>query len=170
LLVDFSSDGQVLEDLVDGNPDFHTLLATEAFQALVLEGAEGVDVDITVDFGRLVVTSQQVDAVRSDGLEGEEVHDTLNTVVATIDVVTEEEEVGGGVTHHDVLEGDDVLQEEEHIGEVTVDITKNTDGRLEVEVEVFLGEDVTRGGTNGEDQASKLGEIVVAMRSGSGAH
>jgi hypothetical protein len=162
LLVDFGSDGEILEDLVDGNPDFHTLFATEALQALVLEGAEGVDVNITVDFGRLVVASEQVDAVGGDGLEGEEVHDALDTVVATIDVVSEEEEVGGGVSHHDILEGDDVLQEEEHVSEVTVDITEDANWGGEVEVEIFLGEDVSGRGADGENQASELGKVVVA--------
>jgi len=69
LLVDFGGDGEVLEDFVDGDPDFHTLFAAEALQALVLEGGEGIHIDITIDFRRLVVASEKEDAVGGDGLE-----------------------------------------------------------------------------------------------------
>ena len=55
-----------------------------------------------------------------------------------------------------------MLKEEVHISKVAVDVTKDTNRTTKVEVQGFLGEDITGGGTDGQDEASELGEVLVA--------
>ena len=86
LLVDDGSDGQAVEAVGEGLPKLDVVSPL----ALIVETVDAVD------RGALVVTTENEEVLRVLDLVCEEQADSLQRLLATIDVVTEEEVVGLG--------------------------------------------------------------------------
>lgn len=106
LLVDNSGNGQTVEAVGKGLPELNVV----ATLALVVEAVDAVD------GGALVVAAEDEEVLGVLNLVGEEKADGLEGLLATVDVVAEEEVVGLG-------RETTVLEETEEIIVLAVDIT-----------------------------------------------
>jgi hypothetical protein len=106
LLVNDGRDGQAVEAVGEGLPQLDVVSAL----ALIVEAID------TVDGGTLVVTTQDEEVLGVLDLVGEKQTDGFERLLATVDVVTEEEVVG--------LRGESaVFEKAQEIVVLTVDIT-----------------------------------------------
>ncbi len=116
LLVDDAGDGQAVEGVGEGLPELDVVAAL----ALVEEAVDAVD------GGALVVSAENEEVLGELDLEGEDEADALEALLAAVDVVAEEEVVGG---RREAA----VLEEAEQIVVLAVDVAADLDGRLELE-------------------------------------
>lgn len=79
LVVDQGSEGEVVKEVGKILPDISVSIFTEAFVV------EAVDLS---DLTGLVVSSEDCDSLRVSDLEGDKKGDSLNRVVASVNVVT----------------------------------------------------------------------------------
>ena len=124
-------DGGQREEIEEFRELFPNIGVAVLTQALIVEAIPKVNrVSATLyyfdlhlsDLTALVVTAQNCDSVGEANLEGDEECDGLDTVVATIDVITHEQVVSvGRLTAN--------LEELTKVMELAVDITANSDGR-----------------------------------------
>ena len=116
LVVDDGAAGEAVEGVAEGLPK----LDREAAAALVVEAVDAVDA------GALVVAAEDKEVLGIlDFVGKEEAHD-LEGLLATVDVVAEEEVVGlGGEAA--------VLKQTEEVGVLSMDVTANFDGSAELE-------------------------------------
>ena len=84
-VVDNSSEREVVEELSEVNPDIRVAILSKA---LIVEA-----VDLS-NLSDLVVTSEDGNSVLEPHLQSDQERDSLDRVVATIDVITHEEVVG----------------------------------------------------------------------------
>lgn len=105
LLVDDSSNGQAVEAVGEGLPQLDVVSSL----ALIVKAID------TVDGGTLVVTTQNEEVLGVLDLVREEQADSLERLLTTVDVVTEEKVVGLWETA--------VFKQTEEIVVLTVDIT-----------------------------------------------
>ena len=131
-LVDDAGDGEAVEGVGEGLPELDVVAAL----ALVEEAID------TVDGGALVVTAEDEEVFGELDLEGEDEADAFETLLTTIDVVTEEEVVGGGREAT-------IFEEAEEIVVLAVDVTADFDGGFKLE----------EGGLRHDDLAGLEGEI-----------
>lgn len=117
LLINDGSNGQAVEAVGKGLPELNVVAAL----ALVIEAVDAVD-------GRaLVVAAENEEVFGVLDLVGEEKADGLKGLLATVDVVAEEEVVGLGREAT-------VLEETEEVVVLAVDITADLEGGGKVSV------------------------------------
>eukprot|EP00760_Papus_ankaliazontas_P013223 PhM_4_TR15665/c2_g1_i1/m.3336 len=131
LAVDGGAERQVREDFVALGPHLHALLPSEALDALVLEAAVGVALDVAVDLGALVVAAEHHNLLGVDELQDQQVHDALEGALPAVDVVAEEQQCVAGILHHDVVKCDQRRQEVLQVDEVAVDVAEDVHGGLD---------------------------------------
>jgi hypothetical protein len=112
LLIDDGGNGKAVEAVGESLPKLDVVSAL----ALIVETVD------TVDRGTLVVTTQNEEVLRVLDLVGEEKANGLERLLATVDVVAEEEVVGlwGETT---------VFEKTQQVVVLAVDITANLGGR-----------------------------------------
>jgi uncharacterized protein YacL (UPF0231 family) len=124
--VDDAGDGEAVEGVGEGLPELDVVAAFALIE-------ETID---TVDGSALVVTSEDEEVFGELNLEGEDEADTLETLLTTIDVVTQEEVVGSGREAA-------IFEEAKEIVVLTVDITADLDGGFEFEKRTLTHDDFT---------------------------
>ena len=116
LVVDDGAAGEAVEGVAEGLPK----LDGEAAAALVVEAVDAVDA------GALVVAAEDKEVLRILDLVGEEEAHDLEGLLATVDVVAEEQVIGlGGEST--------VLKQTEEVCVLSMDVTANFDGSTELE-------------------------------------
>lgn len=126
LLVDNSGDRKAVEAVSECLPELDVVSAL----ALVVETID------TVDGGTLVVSSENEEVLRVLDLVCEQQADSLKRLLASVDVVTEEQVVGiGGEAT--------IFKETEQIVVLSVDIAANLDGSLKLKQDGLRDEDLT---------------------------
>lgn len=85
LIIDHSSDGEIVEDLGEGTPDVERAVLADA---LIVE-----TVDLRDESG-FVVASEQGDPVFVPDLECQQHEECLNAVPSAIDIIAKEDVVG----------------------------------------------------------------------------
>ena len=126
LVVDDAGDGEAVEGVSEGLPQLDVVAALH----LVKEAVNPVNA------GALVVSAQDEEVLGELDLEGEDEADGLETLLSTIHVVTKEQVVGsrGEAT---------VFEEAEEVEVLTVDVTANFDGGLQLQKGGLAHEDLT---------------------------
>lgn len=112
LILDDSSERQVIEELGELLPNVCVAILSQTF---IIETIH------LCDLSALVIASEDGDSILITHLKGDEKSHRLNTVVATIDVVTHEEVVRVGWLTSD-------LEKLSQVVELTMDITADGDG------------------------------------------
>jgi hypothetical protein len=125
LLVDDSGDGKAVEAVGESLPELDVVTTL----ALIVEAVN------TVDRSALVVATEDEEVLRVLDLVSQQEADGLERLLATVDVVTKEEVVG-------LWWEATVLKEAQQIVVLSVDITTNLDGSLELEQNGLGNEDL----------------------------
>lgn len=148
VLVDDGGQRHYVEDLVHFAPDPLAELGAELELALVQKGV------LALDGGHLVVSAQQDETFGRERFHCEKIEDTLNTVVAPVHVVAQEEVVLGtavrGLGPEGVFVGAQVAQ-------IAVDVAQHETRRLDLDHAVLVHED-------GVHFAEQLHDQVVDAR------
>jgi len=113
LVLDHSRQGQVVKKLCELLPDVGVSILAQAFV---------IETVYLSDLARLVVASENSDSVLEADFEGDKQGDSLDTVVAAIDVIAHEKVVCVGRLATD-------LEKFAEIMELAVDVTANSDRR-----------------------------------------
>ena len=129
-LVDTRSEGKMGEDAVALEPNFFAEEVTKQISALVAEAGVAVEVEISIYEGIFVVAAEESNLVRSEDLKREQEGDNFDTVRTAVDVITKEEHIQGNEAH--VTKIHNRAHEVVEIGEVTMDVAKNVDWRLQL--------------------------------------
>ena len=106
LVIDQGSDGHAVEHVLELLPDSDAVAAL----ALIVESVN------TVDLSALVVTSEQEEVLLEFDFVGQEQNDGLKGLLATVDVITQEEVVG-------IRRESAVLKQSQQISKLPVNIT-----------------------------------------------
>jgi len=134
LLINDGGDGQAVEAVGESLPKLDVI----ASLALVVETVD------TVDGSALVVTTENEEVLGVLDLVSQQKADGLERLLATVDVVTEEEVVGLGREAT-------VLEETEKVVVLAVNITADLDRRLELEEDGLGDENLAGLGAKGAD-------------------
>lgn len=148
LLVDDSGDRKAIEAVGEGLPQLDVVAAL----ALVVEAVD------TVDGRTLVVATQNEEVFGVLDLVGKQKADSLERLLASVNVITQEEVVGFGREAT-------VLKEPQQIIILAVDVAADLDGSLELEQDGLRDEDFAGFGA----QVPNLGLEQLDLLSGSAA-
>jgi len=127
LLVDYGRDGEAVEAVGERLPQLDVV----ATLALVVETVN------SVDGGTLMISPEEEEVLRILDLVGQEKADSLQALLASVHIVSEEEVICLG-------RKPSILEQSEKVCVLSVDVAADLEGRLQLEQDRLLKEDLAR--------------------------